>query len=152
MGPTSGPAGGASDRQRPGDAGKGPGWGGQICSRGVSKPSHGSYPCLEGTDSVTSRVDVGSESWRARGLAPVGMSTAIQKGLVAEPARGGQVMGGISTGAQFPPEPMVLPEGPCGQWASTGRPHRRLRSQPDELTLRGGRWLTSECFPAGTVI
>ena len=114
MEPTSGPAGGASDCQRPGDAGKGPGWGGQICSRGVSKPSHGSYPCLEGMDSVTTKVDWVLRAGRPGAGSGGGVSTAIQKGLVAKPARGRQAMGGISAGARFPRSPWASQRGPVG--------------------------------------
>ena len=116
MGPMSGPAGGANNRQRPGDAGKGPGWGGQICSRGVSKPSQGSYPCLEGMDSVTSKAD-----WVLRAGRPAAGSGgdvhchSERAGSQASSGRAGD--GGHLHWGTVPPEPVGLPEGPHGRWA-----------------------------------
>ena len=135
MAPMSGPAGGASGHHRPGDARKGPGRGGGGGLSDLHTRSEQTitrlYPCLEGMDSVTAEADMGSESWWAGGLALAGMPAAIQKGVGAGPAQGGQVMGGISAGGRLPPKPVVLPAGPRGQQA-------RQASGPAQGTHTGG--------------
>ena len=136
MAPVSGPAGGASGHHRPGDARKGPGRGGlsDLLTRSgqsFTRP----HSCLEGMDSVTAEADMGSESRWAEGLALAGMPAAIQKGMGAGPAQGGQVMGGISAGGRLPPEPVVLPAGPRGRQA-------RRASGPVHGTHTGGSRLS----------
>ena len=110
--------------------------GGQNCSRGASKPSHGLYPCLEGMDAVTAEADVGSESRDAH----CHSERAGSRAGSGRAGDGGRLRWGTATpGARGPPSRTLWAAGQADLWASTGHPHRRLWSQPDELTLSGGR-------------